>query len=87
MGSDGFRNIDKWKNFKVITENHFLYIYKRPGHEIEQTFGANIHILQAPLLDISSTLIRKLIKEKKSIRFLVPDIVKEEIETGGYYRI
>ncbi len=86
MGSDGFLNINKWKNYKVIIENHLLYIYKRPGYEIEETFGANIHIIQAPFLDISSTLIRKLIKEKKSIRFLVPDIVKEVIETGGYYR-
>lgn len=86
MGSDGFQNLNKWKNYEVIIKNHRLYIYIRPGYEIEQTFGADIHVVQAPLLDISSTLIRKLIKEKKSIRFLVPDIVKEEIEMGGYYR-
>lgn len=86
LGSDGFQNLNKWKNYEVIIRNHKLYIYKRPGYEIEETFGANIQIIQAPFLDISSTLIRKLIKEKRSIRFLVPDIVKEEIEMGGYYR-
>ena len=86
LGSDGFQNLNKWKNYEVIIKNHKLYVYIRPGYEIEQTFGANIHIIHAPLLDISSTLIRKLIKEKKSIRFLVPDVVKEEIEMGGYYR-
>ena len=86
MGSDGFQNINKWKNFEAIVNNHKIYIYKRPGFNIEETFGANIELLDAPLLEISSTHIRELIKNKKSIRYLVPDIVKEEIEIGGYYR-
>lgn len=87
IGSDGFQNINKWKNYSVILNNHKFYIYKRPGFSITEDYGANIHIFNAPLLEISSTYIRELIKRKKSIRFLVPDIVKEEIETGAYYRI
>jgi nicotinate-nucleotide adenylyltransferase len=86
MGSDGFQNINKWKNFKIIVNNHQFYIYKRPGFEITETHQATLHILSAPLLEISSTHIRELIKKKKSIRFLVPDIVKEEIELAGYYK-
>ncbi len=86
MGSDGFQNLNKWKNYEVIAKNYPIYIYKRLGFEIEQTHEANVHVLHAPLLEISSTVIRNLIKEKKSIRFLVPDKVKEEIEIGGYYR-
>lgn len=86
MGSDGFQNIDKWKNFNALVNNYQFYIYKRPGFEITETFGAQIKILDAPLLDISSTRIRQMIKEKKSIRFLVPDVVKEEIERNGYYK-
>ena len=50
------------------------------------SINANIEILKAPILDISSTHIRELIKERKSIKFLVPDIVKEEIENNRYYR-
>jgi nicotinate-nucleotide adenylyltransferase len=42
-------------------------------------------VLKAPLLQISSTQIREMIKQKKSIRYLVPDIVKEEIENQQYY--
>lgn len=87
MGSDGFKNIHKWKNFEVILNNHPLYIYKRLGFDISETYGATVNLLDAPLLDISSTHIRKLIAERKSIRYLVSDVVKEEIETGGYYRI
>ncbi len=87
MGSDGFQNLNKWKNYEIITGNHKIYIYKRPGFETQETYGAETTILNAPLLDISSTHIRELIKNKKSIRFLVPDIVKDEIELAGYYRI
>ena len=86
MGSDGFQNINKWKNYEVIVNNHQIYIYKRPGFAITDNHGATVRILNAPILEISSTHIRELIKNKKSIRFLVPDIVKEEIEFGGYYR-
>jgi nicotinate-nucleotide adenylyltransferase len=86
MGSDGFTNLNNWKNYETLVKNYPFYIYKRPGFEISETFGATLTILDAPLLDISSTRLRYMIKEKKSIRFLVPDVVKEEIERNGYYR-
>jgi nicotinate-nucleotide adenylyltransferase len=86
MGSDGFQNINKWKNYEVIVKNYPVYIYKRHGFSVKDLYGASVHILDAPLLDISSTLIRDLVKKKRSIRFFVPDTVKEEIERSGYYR-
>lgn len=86
MGSDGFQNLSKWKNAEVIIKNHQLFIYKRPGFEITKPCEANVQVLDAPLLEISSTHIRELIRARKSIRFLVPDVVKEEIEIGAYYR-
>ena len=86
MGSDGFKNLDAWKNYKALVKNYSFFIYNRPGFNITETFGASITVLEAPKLDISSTRIRAMIKEKKSIRFLVPDSVKEEIESNGFYR-
>ncbi len=86
MGSDSFYNLSKWKNYEVIIKNHALYIYERQDFKIENALKANIHIINAPLLQISSTHIRELIKQGKSIRYLVPDIVKEEIERNGYYK-
>jgi nicotinate-nucleotide adenylyltransferase len=86
MGSDSFSNITNWKNYEVILKNYPLFIYKRQGFEIENSLGADLIILDAPLLEISSTHIRKLVKSGKSIRYLVPDIVKEEIERNAYYR-
>lgn len=85
MGSDGFENLHKWKNAEAIKKNYPILIYKRPGFEVKDSQGASIQLQDAPLLEISSTQIRKLIKEKKSIRFLVPDVVKTEIELNNYY--
>ncbi|MES1198240.1 MAG: nicotinate (nicotinamide) nucleotide adenylyltransferase [Chitinophagaceae bacterium] len=86
VGSDSFQNIHKWKNFETITNNYKIYVYKRPGFEIKNNVNAKIFIVDAPLLEISATEIRRLIKEKKSIRYLVPDKVLDEIERGGYYK-
>jgi nicotinate-nucleotide adenylyltransferase len=54
--------------------------------EITETWGADVTLLNAPLLEISSTYIRGLLKKGLSIRYLVPDTVKEEIERNNYYR-
>ena len=86
MGSDSFQNLHKWKNFQVIVKNYLLYVYLRPGFDIENNIGANIHVLNAPLLQLSSTQLRKCIKEGKSVRYMIPDKVLEEIEKGGYYK-
>lgn len=86
MGSDGFQNLPQWKNAEVIIKNYPIYIYRRPGFDIPEDTGASITVLDAPLLQISSTHIRELIAAGKSIRYLVPDPVKEEIEKTGYYR-
>jgi nicotinate-nucleotide adenylyltransferase len=85
MGSDSFSNIQNWKNADVLKKNYSILIYKRPGFEVTAPPNSNIQILQAPLLDISSSAIRALIKMKKSIRYLVPEKVREEIEKGHYY--
>ena len=87
MGSDSFQNLPKWKNADWLLRNYSIYVYKRPGHEILPTYpGAkDIHELDAPLLPISSTYIRKNIKGGKSIRYLVPEAVRGEIERNRYY--
>jgi nicotinate-nucleotide adenylyltransferase len=85
IGSDSFQNIEKWKNYKYIINNYNIFIFQRPSFLVENK-AKNITIVDAPLLEISSTQIRKNIKEKKSIRYLVTDAVKEEIELKNYYK-
>lgn len=86
MGSDSFQNLHKWKNYEVIVKNYPVYVYLRHGFAIENHVGANLHILEAPFLQLSATLIRKYIKEGKSVRYMIPENVREEIEKGGYYK-
>ena len=86
IGSDSFQNISKWKNYEQLIKNYQILVYERPGFIINNNFGENIKLLNAPLLDISSTRIRELIKKGRSIKFLVPEVVKEEIERNHYYK-
>ena len=87
MGADSLHNLDKWKNPEQIRKNYSLYVYSRRGFNPElKPEDRNIHFVDAPLIEISSTHIRKLIKEGKSIRYWVPDAVREEIEHQNYYR-
>lgn len=85
MGSDGFQNLPKWKNADLLVKEYPFIIYKRPGFEVTDTWNADVQVLDAPMLDISATFIRNNLKEGKSIRYLVPDKVREEIERNNYY--
>lgn len=86
MGSDSYQNLDKWKNFESIVSTYQLIVYKREGFEIQNRFGNQTIFLDAPVIQISATQIRNYIKEGKSIRYLVPEIVREEIETRKLYK-
>ena len=86
MGSDSFQNLHKWHNYEFIVKNYRIYVYRRMGFEIENQIGAMLNLVDAPLLQISATQIRQLIKGGKSIRYMVPEIVREEIEKYNYYK-
>ena len=86
MGSDNFRDLDKWKDYEDIIANYKILIYLRTGFEVKNKFNADAEVLNAPILDISSTEIRRLIEKGKSIRYLVPEMVRKEIEEKEYYR-
>lgn len=86
MGSDGFQNLDKWKNPETIIADYQIIVYKRPGFEVDNKLNANIKIIDTSLLEISSTHIRNLIKSGKSIKYLVPASVEEEIMASGLFK-
>lgn len=86
MGGDSFSNIKKWKNYEIILKQYSIIVYNRPGFDIDKSVSKNIEIVHAPLLDISSTYIRNLIKNRKSIKYLVTDEVMNEIKASHYYR-
>ncbi len=87
MGGDNLGTFHKWKNYEKILENHKIFVYKRPGYELE---GLKEHesvtILEAPLLTISASYIRKQIKKGNSIQYLVPDSVWKYLAGSRMYR-
>lgn len=86
MGSDSFQNLPKWKNSDVIMKNYPLIIYVRPGFDITADREGDIQIMKAPLLEISATHIRELVTNGKSIKYLVPEAVEEEITTNRFFK-
>jgi nicotinate-nucleotide adenylyltransferase len=46
----------------------------------------NVNVITAPSLDISATMVRKFIKEGKSIRYLIPDAVADLIRIRKFYQ-
>jgi nicotinate-nucleotide adenylyltransferase len=86
MGADSFQNLPKWKNFETLVKNYQFIVYRRDGFDITNEYGARVIILDAPLLQLSATLIRNNRKEGITIRYLVPEKVREEIEKSNYFK-
>ncbi|MBK7681413.1 MAG: nicotinate-nucleotide adenylyltransferase [Bacteroidia bacterium] len=87
MGADNLENLHKWKNFELILEHHDLYVYPRPNHD-----GGNlkdhprVKWIDAPQMELSSSFIRKSIKEGKDVRYMMPETVAEYIDEMNFYR-
>lgn len=87
MGSDNLKYFHRWKNYQLILEEYGVLVYPRPGSSIETTnlTHKNIVPVEAPFIQISATFIRKLIKEGRSIRYLVPQAVADRIRFKKFY--
>lgn len=87
MGSDNLDTIHKWKNYELLLSRYAIHVYKRQGSEtVNQPEGANVVIHDVPLLNISSTYIRRQIAAGHSVRYLVPDKVYEYLDGSRLYK-
>ncbi len=89
MGEDNLKSFHKWKNYETILEHHSIYVYPRIADgEIEHQFKNHpkIHKVDAPVMGISSTMIRKGIKNKKNIRPLLTKEVWEYVDEMNFYK-
>lgn len=85
-GTDNFQSFHKWKNYEEILKNYKLYIYPRPGFNLGKYENhESISLINAPQMEISSSFIRNAIKEKKDIRYFVPDKVYDYILKMNLY--
>ncbi|WP_405251142.1 nicotinate (nicotinamide) nucleotide adenylyltransferase [Dokdonia sp. Asnod3-C12] len=89
MGEDNLKSLHKWKNYEVILERHDIYVYPRISEGTAETQFDNhskIHKVDAPIMEISSTMIRKAIKDGKNIRPLLPPEVHTYIDQMNFYK-
>ena len=87
MGSDNIKNLQKWKNYEMILEHYRIFVYQRPGSLSEAFMDhPRVHYLEGPLLNISSSYIRKLIQDEKSVQYLVSGKVYDYLEKSTLYR-
>ncbi len=86
-GTDIFEEFHKWKAHKTLIENFTFYVYNRPGFEAGAFANhPNVTIFDAPLLEISSSFIRKAIKKGKDVRYMLPAVVWEMIVENKLYQ-
>ena len=87
MGGDNIEGIENWKNYETLLAEYDIYVYQRPGYQIgKYSIHPRVKVLFAPMIDISATFIRNALKNKKSIQYLVPDIVFHYLENSNMYR-
>ena len=86
IGEDNLSSFPKWKNAEQLLKHFNLIVYPRKGSKKSELIGSErISMIEAPEVDISATLIRKLVKEGKSIKYLVPEPVSQLINLKQYY--
>ena len=80
MGSDTLSALPKWKSPETILA-HQIYVYPRPGeHQQPYPDESNIIELESSMLDISATVIRKMLKAGKSVKYLVRDEIIDDLK-------
>ncbi|HEX9063042.1 MAG TPA: nicotinate-nucleotide adenylyltransferase [Clostridia bacterium] len=95
VGADVINELTLWKNYEAVFKMCEFIAVMRPGTSkndyineilrLSREYNAKIHMVDAPLLDISSTTIRKRVHDGKSIKYLVPSGVEETIKNEGLY--
>ena len=89
MGEDNLKSFHKWKNFEVILSRYELFVYPRltPNKATALLENhPNVTRIAAPIMEISSTAIRKAIKSKKNVRPLLPQNVWQYLDEMNFYK-
>lgn len=89
MGEDNLKSFHKWKNYEAILAHHEIYVYPRLDATAENTLFKNhpkVHLIDAPVVEISSTSIRENIKKGKNVLPLLTPKVWEYIDHNNFYK-
>lgn len=95
-GADAVMEILTWKDVSTILKLCRIVSAYRPGSdinkfksmvdELERVYRSNIHMIEVPALAISSTEIRRRVREGITIKYLLPEKVEDYILKKGLYR-
>jgi nicotinate-nucleotide adenylyltransferase len=87
LGSDNLPTLHKWKNWEALLSQYRLYIYPRPN-TITSLFDnhPSLTMVDAPLITVSSSFIRKGIADGHDMRYFLPEKVWKYVEEMNFYR-
>tara|TARA_R110002050_G_C8908069_1_gene510559 strand:- start:932 stop:1510 length:579 start_codon:yes stop_codon:yes gene_type:complete len=89
MGEDNLRSFHKWKNYGLILENHHIYAYPRVSeNQVENPLSSHkkVHSVNAPIMELSSTFIRKAVHEGKNVQPMLSQHVWEYLDEMNFYK-
>ena len=89
MGADSARDLESWKDHEVLLEDSTVVVLDRHGVEasgLSPSVRARTTQLATPRLEISSSEIRRLVRDGGPIRYLVTEGVESYIRSEGLYR-
>ena len=89
MGGDNLAGLPRWREPDEIVRHHRIVVYPRPGQSVDtsavKALGGCVSILDAPQMDLSSTMLRCWIAEGRCIRHFVPSGVDDYIASNNLY--
>ncbi|MFO7842374.1 MAG: nicotinate (nicotinamide) nucleotide adenylyltransferase [Bacteroidales bacterium] len=87
LGTDNFKSFHQWKSYRKILANYDILVYPRAGYDIgEYKKYPNISLIDAPLLEISSSFIRKSLQNGKNVQYFLPCGIYDYIKTNHLYK-
>lgn len=85
LGADAARDLAAWWEVEALPALADIVIFARPGASVPR-HPLISRVIPVPSIDLSATQVRERVKQGRSIRYLVPDAVREYIATHGLYR-
>lgn len=87
IGADNWCVFDRWKAGEEIITKHRVLIYPRRGYDIviPEKYSDRVSVVEAPLIEVSSTQVRERLAQLKSVSFYVPEAVERYIIENNLY--
>lgn len=85
IGGDMVEYLPKWHRVDELLHMVQFVALARPGYSMDTPYRELLMEVEMPQLDVSSSQIRKFVREGRSIRYLVPEAVRLYIEENRLY--